>query len=246
MERGEALLAELWPERIAAAFRRPAARLPVLWDHLLASWRDAVACFLREDLPRLRALRPQGLRLEARRERRPPGAERLTVRGRLDRIVELPAGPPLVGDYKTSGKLDEMLAPRAMLRGQRLQVPLYRWLLDDAAEVELLGVGPDFALGGPRAEHRRPPAFAGFDTPAQQEGFAESLEILWSLLRRGQFPLRPGDHCSWCAFRLACRRGHPPTLEREAAAADTADYRRMQRKTTRLPRLQDLPGEEEA
>jgi hypothetical protein len=95
----------------------------------------------------------------------------------------------------------------------------------------------------PPGEACEVPPFAGFATPAQEQGFHQTLDILGGLLAAGRFPLRPDDHCAWCDFRLACRRSHPPTLEREADAADSADYRRVQDKTQRAPLLVNATGQ---
>jgi RecB family exonuclease len=56
------------------------------------------------------------------------GGERLTVRGRIDRIDERPGAVRIV-DYKT-GRLGDDEQPGSIAGGQRLQLPLYRLALE--------------------------------------------------------------------------------------------------------------------
>jgi hypothetical protein len=64
-----------------------------------------------------------------------------------------------------------------------------------------------------------------------EEGFLETLSVLHDLLRAGVYPLHRGVHCSWCDFKRACRRSHPPTGAREEIRPDSLDYRDVKRKT---------------
>jgi RecB family exonuclease len=223
---------------ILAATRRRAARLPVLWNLILESWRESVLRFLDEDLARLAAAGWRQVDLEMVREASLvlDGERRLQVHGRFDRLLRGPGETACIGDYKTGGKLAEAANPTKILKLHRLQVPLY-WLLGQrTADVELLGVGPDYGPGGPREEDRLV-TFRGFASPEQEQGLREGLAVLADLLRRGAFPLRPDNHCNWCDYRPACRRSHPPTLEREENAGDSRDYRDVQRRSSKRPLL---------
>ena len=124
-----------------------------------------------------------------------------------------------------------------MLKGHELQVPLYRMLAGDDATVELLGVGPYYAL---EDEEDRRATFAGFRKDEARLGFLETLQTLVDLARRGRYPLRSDRQCSWCAYRLACRRNHPPTLHRETLDADGRRYALLQDKSTQKPLMKDV------
>jgi hypothetical protein len=123
-----------------------------------------------------------------------------------------------------------------MLKGTSLQVPLYQLLAGDGACVELLGVGPAHDPARVPDEAARRPRFTGFDARTRP-GFDETLATLLGVLRDGRFAMRPGRHCSWCDFRPACRRLHPPTLAREAADPEVADLRGLDGKSIRAALL---------
>jgi hypothetical protein len=128
-----------------------------------------------------------------------------------------------------------------MLKGSTLQVPLYWLLNDERASVELLGVGPDYPLSMPETQRRS--EFSGFENANQRDGFLETVRVLLSLVSAGSFPLNAGQHCTWCAYRQACRHNHPPTLERESHAVDGTEFRKLGRKNkTKTPLLEMVPG----
>ena len=108
--------------------------------------------------------------------------------------------------------------------------------------VELLGVGPQF-LPSETPEEKRRIVFDGFRRAPERSGFLETVRVLLALASHGHFPLNPDRHCTWCDYEQACRRSHPPTLEREAHARDSADYRDLKKKTrTGKPTLADVRG----
>lgn len=214
-------------------------RLPVLHEQWTRSWLEATREFLKIDLTRVGEQRFSPASLEDGQSHRLDFGKGLveTVRARFDRRLEGPGGT-LVGDYKTSGNLERRIKVTEMLKGATLQVPLYRMIAGDDARVELLGVGPQFA-GDPDG-HRW--EFDGFDSPELGESFLETIRVLLRLRRAGSFPLHNDHHCSWCPYDRACRRHHPPTIDREQRAEDGLDYRRTQKKSTRKPTLADLRG----
>lgn len=232
-ERGRALLALHGDEVLGGAAARAARALPVLHAIETTSWRSALERFVADDLRELASATAVQL------ERPVEGAidlghgRTLRTRGQLDRAIEI-GGTRVVADYKTSGNLEARLETQGMLRGERLQVPLYH-LLSGGARVALLGVGPAYD-----AEGSRPAPFDGFADPPQDEGFKETLRVLADLPGRGAFPIREGRHCAFCEYRAACRKGHPPTQSREEHASDAADYRALGRKTRTKPRLRDV------
>jgi hypothetical protein len=244
LARIDSLLDEAWPAVSRSLGDRLNERLPVLWSRVSAGWLDALRKFLREDVARVigSGLRPAGLELRLAREIDLDRGRTLPLVGRLDRRLESGDGT-VVGDYKSGGNLRRRCDATGMLKGLELQVPLYRLLADDSADVELLGVGPEFDFETEDAEEAgRRGVFRGFANDRVREGFLETLRVLAELRRRGRFPLRAEEHrCAWCAYRAACRRLHPPTLEREENAQDLRPFRLLDRKNkTRRPLLDDL------
>ncbi|MFQ5671002.1 MAG: PD-(D/E)XK nuclease family protein [Acidobacteriota bacterium] len=233
LDRSRRRLHELWPRVEALLAPRGARRLPVLWDWLLRRWRQSVERFLEEDLERWPTAGNVQAAFEERRQQVLDLGEQvvLQVVGRFDRRL---GGPeqPVVGEYKTSGSLSEKVKPASMLAGRSLQAPLYRLLAGARARVELLGVGPEYQEDGAARRDDRRAVFDGWKKPGQEESFRRTLRILARLLQEGAFPLAPGRHCSWCSYRLACRRLHPPTRQREQAAPDASDYRNLSRQSS--------------
>lgn len=234
--RARALFPEAWLEATSTLAHSP---LTVLREAHDARWRTAVEAFVVDDLARIVAAgcRPSALERAARASL-PLRAAPLDVHGRFDRILSGPGGS-IVGDYKTAGTLDKHTAVLEMLRGQSLQVPLYREIAERLPDVsgpviaEVLGAGP---------EHEADRAtFEGFETDALREGFFETLGILRDLAATGTFPMHvePQGVCSRCRFAPACRRHHVPSQQRNALAADGADYRGALGKTRKTPRLAD-------
>ena len=119
-----------------------------------------------------------------------------------------------------------------MLKARTLQVPLYRMLAGSDAVVEVLGVHPDLDPADEAHRHR----FSGFDNDACERSFRHTMRVLLHLRREGIFPLNKDDrHCGWCDYPHACRRNHPPTLERESRMGDAEDYRTVLKKSARKP-----------
>jgi ATP-dependent helicase/nuclease subunit B len=217
--------------------RRFTRRLPVLWESMTEAWLDALSDFVRGDLRRLAGAGWRAAGFEVGVSGRidlGDGAD-VEVYGRLDRRLKIEKRS-LVGDYKTSGKLSDRVEERSMLKGHQLQVPLYALLEDGDATVELLGVGPFYAA---LDEADRVAVFDGFPSNDRRAGFIETLGTLIDLARRGRYPLRSDRQCSWCAYRLACRWNHPPTLHRETLDTDGRRYASLQDKSTRKPRIAD-------
>jgi hypothetical protein len=160
------------------------------------------------------------------------------LKARFDRIVE-GRGERIVGDYKTGGRLKELIGPTAILTGAKLQVPLYALL--EGTSVELLGVGPKHVPEpGEDPEKVRFVRFDGFKSAEHRAGVLETVGVLAALAVEGRFPLRSGDHCSYCDYAAACRRKHPPTEHREEHAPDIADARDCWEKGDKTPTLADV------
>jgi ATP-dependent helicase/nuclease subunit B len=233
VERGLALLHERREALFGDIGRRVARRLPLLWAFESGAWFGAVRRFVEDDL---RRIGEAGLQ--------PAHFERLLtvpldfgngviepLRGRFDRLLEGGNGP-VVGDYKTSARLGLRVNPTEMLKARTLQVPLYRLMAGKDAVVELLGVHPD--LDPADETHRHP--FAGFDTDRLTRSFEHTMRVLLRLRKDGVYPLHKDDMlCGWCDFTGACRRNHPPTLDRESQQGDAAGYRTVLTKSVRDP-----------
>ncbi len=232
LARGLELLDRQWSEVVGGGAARMAERLPVLWGWLSDTWIDALRGFLRADLKHLHdnSLRPVGLEETIDREVEFGEGTTARIRGRFDRRLE-GAAVTTVGDYKTSGALERRVKQADMLKGKALQVPLYWMLAGGDASVELLGLGPDFNPS--RADYRH--EFPGFDGELR-DSFLGTMRTLIDLRNRGTFPLHKQDRvCSWCTYRQACRRNHPPTLEREKLYEETLAYQALHTKSTRKP-----------
>jgi len=236
--RATSLAERYWFETMDRLGARLARRLPVLWQELRAGWLAGLQRFLDEDLKRIEdgQLRPVSFE-ESRRVTLELGdGARVRVSARFDRRFEDAQGP-IIGDYKTSGDLERRSNVTQMLKANTLQVPLY-WLIGGAdSRVELFGVGPAY---DEKDDAERRVVFGGFDDSRRHEGFLETLRTLADLVTKGRFPLHEGSHCGYCAYEQACRRLHPPTVERESHAADSARYRLLSKKNTRAPKLEDL------
>jgi RecB family exonuclease len=230
IERARELLRQAWAdqaERLTAARARPLAIVERVESEV---WRRSLEAFVAEDLERLDKAGDKVIAVETKRRSEEGGPELPPLAARLDRIVEGPAGRT-VGDYKI-GRVDNKVAPRAMLKGNSLQVAVYSLL--EEAPVDLLGVSPD--------HEERFARFPGFGTPALRDGIVETIRVVAALDEAGVFPMNPGRHCAWCAFRSACRRLHPPSLFRGDHADDARDFHDLDDKSTKNPMLALVRG----
>lgn len=223
-ERRERLLGELGS--------RLAARLPLLWNPFSAGWFEAVRRFVRADLERIRDERLEPVAFEVSVSETVDFGQgcRARIKGRFDRRLEGASGS-VVGDYKTSRKLDRPMDTTNMLQGNALQVPLYRMVAGGDATVELLGVHPELDP----AENDWRPAFDGFKRDGCETSFRRTMQVILGLRASGIFPFREDYHCSWCPYDQACRRNHPPSVEREKLRTDSNAYRNVLTKTKTKP-----------
>jgi ATP-dependent helicase/nuclease subunit B len=224
------------------------SRLPGLWQGVERTWLDSLERFIHTDLNRLRNSGFQPVSLEEEKSSTLSLLDDRQARFRsfFDRRLESSTGHRL-SDYKTGGKPAEQVKITAMLRAERLQAPLYRLVAGDEPAVEILGVGPAFQAHAGPVIPGSPPlpsegTFEGFENQEQEIGFQETLGMLLDLAEGDRFPLNRDVHCSWCAFRRACRRNHPPTCAREESTDDSQDYRESLKKTAKKPRLASSQG----
>ena len=240
-----------WEEATAPIAARLDPLFPGLWESIGGTWREAIVRFVERDLP---ALLARGGSVECETDvdatlMLAGRGEPLVLRGRFDRLLRAPDGL-VVTDYKTGGDASLFVRPLEFLKGRRLQMPLYALMAEtgavrstgaplgagraDRVAVEVLGVGPRYERAPEEAQAALDPERFG----RAREGFLETLAVLVRLDDAGLYPLNESsDRCAWCAFRRACRRAHPATLERLAARPELRDYTLVRRKTTRAPRL---------
>ncbi|HYV18600.1 MAG TPA: PD-(D/E)XK nuclease family protein [Verrucomicrobiae bacterium] len=237
-----------------AATARIAARFEPytgLWELVGGAWRDAVVRFVERDLPALRAAGgAAACEADVDAALAIPGrAEPLLIGGRVDRLLRREDGTVVISDYKTGGTLADFVLPRDLLKGRRLQMPLYALMAEAGTlratgqpigaqasrlEVEVLGVGPRFAAA---EEEGRAGLDASVLGPARA-GFLETLAVLLRLADEGLYPLDPASpSCEYCAFVRACRRGHGPTVERLARHPALREFALLRRKTKSAPLL---------
>jgi ATP-dependent helicase/nuclease subunit B len=231
--RGLVLLEERRDRVFGDIGERLAERVPRLWRFEARTWFGAVRRFVEDDLRRIGAAGLKLVSLEHPVRASLDFDEGVVepVRGRFDRLLTGSEGP-VVGDYKTSTSLSGRVHQTSMLKGRTLQVPLYRMLAGPDAVVEVLGVHPDLDPADEEHRHR----FEGFKNDACERTFRHTMRVLLRMRSDGIFPLNKGDqHCRWCDYRHACRRNHPPTLERESRMGDAEDYRAVQKKNTGNP-----------
>jgi len=228
LDRGRELIDERHDRVLGDLGRRLSRRLPLLWREQTRIWANLLSVGVQNDLARIakRRLRPLGFE-ETLRTRLDLGEETgMRISARFDRRLE-GADDVVVGDYKVSRALARRADPTQMLKGLALQVPLYHLLA--GAGVELIGFHPE--LGEDDAHV----FFAGFDDDEQRNSFHDTLRVMLQLRNRGSFPFNDGRHCRWCPYKAACRRGHPPSVERERQSTDSAAYRGLRRKSKTRP-----------
>ena len=172
---------------------------------------------------------------------------RLLVTGKLDRVDDLPGGGIRVLDYKTGTKPENQVSPLQTLRGRRLQLVLYGMLARTATsenpeQLEVRSVRPRRAMDPTKPEHRFELRNASeFLTGKLRDGMHETLAIFARLIRRGMFIPIDDHHCSYCSYRPACRRYHPPSRERVLGceSPEVREFRSLAGKTLKesvLPR----------
>jgi RecB family exonuclease len=247
----QAHAAELLRTELARAAAHVRADFPALFALRAEQWVAAVHEVLAFDLRRLERERARIAAVEREIEGElrvtRPGREplALSLRGRIDRIDRLRDGGLRIIDYKTGARPQLAIAPLEVLRGRKLQLAVYAMLLEAGGEgspsaLEVLAVRPT-APGenpdGPSAQLADVDRWLRGDRRAALE---ETLAILGGVIEAGSLPPDPDpDTCRACDFRLACRRLHPPSLERVRAcpAPALASYRLLATKKLAEPVL---------
>lgn len=205
-------------ETFASFEEQRSIRYPVLWDVEKERIGETLATFIasedfsefqpREFEKALRAELPMDV----------GGRKTVAFRGFIDRIDVAADGAFRVVDYKKSrGKYGSTMETGIFKKGW-LQAPIYLLLAEKALRapspekstffyyfIESLVAGEKWALSldgtffGRRAEFE-----------ARFRGLLEAIP-------RGEFPIRPGEHCRSCEFGTVCRKSHLPTRLRAEA-----------------------------
>ena len=142
------------------------------------------------------------------------------VQGRVDRFLKAGA-QSWIDDFKTSGGLKDRVSRVEIIRGNELQLAIYRELFAEEREgasigARLLGVGPE------QHEECADLSLEGDD----HAGFLETLAVAVELARKGLFPaFAESTACRYCDFRQGCRKSQVPTLKRFHEREELRDYR---------------------
>jgi len=228
--RAAEVIDKVWIDSWRALAQRLIRRAPALWEAQETRWKRAVTAFVVDDLERLDE---DGWGVPETEQSIDRGisfgeTHSLHLIGRVDRSFGN-GSRRVIGDYKT-GKVEGLTNVTDMLKGQKLQVPLYWMLADKAARVEVLGVGPRHDPDNVEVD-QRVMSFSAL-SPEESEGFEETMQVLADLIGDGIFPLKHSNiGCGYCPYELSCRHLHPPTLEREDQAADGADFKDLSKKS---------------
>lgn len=243
-------LSAAWTRRLSQFAGSRRGHAPVAWDALSRRWLDALVRFVAADAARLLAGGARIVAVEHELEAdvpvdAPQGRIHLRLHGRVDRIVETPDGWQ-VEDYKTKRDVSGFVDKASVLKGRRLQGLAYlllarEWARDRAHSRLPAGAAP-FVSAAFLPVHPDAPSFAPSELTVAEEqpaSWSETLSVLDRVLEGGAFGFKVGT-CDWCAARLACRRNHVPTQERQRLVPELMDYLDLSGKSTRSVSLEDV------
>jgi ATP-dependent helicase/nuclease subunit B len=258
------LIGAAWADNTADLAQRMHARYPVLWRSVSEIWKNALQTVLLHDLARLdrEGIRVLGLEQQASADiPLTADGESLSLLGRFDRVIRSADGSVLVSDYKSAGNLARHVEPAGMLKGLRLQMPLYVLMAEQlatewgaekkGASAEVIGVGPSHVSGSTvgTALEESFSALATLEAGKFEEirhGFMETLQILHDLAGKGAYPFKEGPRCSYCPYDRACRRLHAPSVTRLAGAHIPRLFMKLNSKSTRAKTIAEaVPGDGE-
>ena len=257
------LIGDAWADNTADLAQRMHPRYPVLWRAVSEIWQNALQTVLLHDLARLEreGARVLGLELQASADiPLTADGEILSMRGRFDRVIRSADGSVLVSDYMSAGNLDRHVEPARMLKGQRLQMPLYVLMAEQlatawgaekqGASAEVIGVGPSH-VSGSTVGSDLDESFSGMAALEAakfeeiRHGFMETLRILHDLAGKGAYPFKEGPRCSYCPYDRACRRLHAPSVARLAGAPAPRLFMLLDTKSTRCKTIAESTGVED-
>jgi ATP-dependent helicase/nuclease subunit B len=205
---------------LAAAFAKLEAdrsvRHALVWESERAKIRRVLEAAVAWDLAHLEGFVPS--RFEERLEGEiQVGPVKLRVAGFVDRLDLRPDGAFRVIDYKRSkSQKFKVKMATGVRQGRFYQPPLYFLL----AKQTLAAEGVEVLAGASRSGYLFLHELADGDDGElwldgglgeAEEEFMGRLGRSLDSISRGDFVVRPGDHCGFCDFRTACRKQHAPT-----------------------------------
>ena len=169
-----------------------------------------------------------------------PGGDRVTFRGKIDRVDASASGDRvMVLDYKTGGSYSyRKLKDDPIDRGQRLQLAIY-----SLAARQALGKNADvsaaywFVTSGGKFELMPAPP-VNIEDEGVMERFSEGISIIVGGIRNGLFPANPGagdpndsynreTNCRFCDFKTLCPSRRDVQWSRKSSTPQLADYVRL-------------------
>jgi putative RecB family exonuclease len=222
-------------------------QFPGLHDLLRQRWLAGLIRAIDGDLELMRTdeSRPESVEREIQQTlyfRRPGDEEpvRLLLRGKLDRVDRLEDGGVRILDFKTGARPEASVDAKNIYKGTNLQLVLYAMLeraVTDLAPsaLEARSIRP---VGGivdpPDWRHELSDADA-YLVGEHAAGLEETMAVLVRLIRRGLLTPKPDRHCAWCKFKPACRRFHPPSVQRvsQCSELELHQYYALARKSSR-------------
>lgn len=223
-----AMLREIATEEFEKFEEHTAVGYPLLWEAQKRKILQDLETFVPADIARLKEddVTPLEFELDGNCKVELGTHEPLLFRGRLDRLdVNEGTGKFIVSDYKSGRMMLTSDLQKLALKCEGLQAPLYFLMAEEFLKARQK---VDRAASEVRFLFVRELAETGFKSGKQffgsfwdKEGskFAERLAVLTGAIRKGFFPPSPSPdvarRCDGaCAFRTACRRGHPPSRYR--------------------------------
>ncbi len=178
---------------------------PVLWEALrIQVWRQIKRCLI-EDIEGLNSNRftPTFFEKKIVATLAPP-LDQMNWQGVMDRI-DIGSNKARVVDYKT-GWPGKVSVPTGALQGFQSQPPVYLLLLEKFLREQKIKAGQtSFSYCYLREEE----PFKELSAEAWEENKVEilrTIQIQLGLLTQGQFPMLPGNYCSWCWVAQMCRK----------------------------------------
>jgi ATP-dependent helicase/nuclease subunit B len=199
---------------------RRSIRYPVLWDVEKERLGRVLRAFVKAEDVTVFKPKDCEVRLETELPLEVGGRKGVTFRGILDRLDVGPQGSFRVIDYKRrrSSRFRSTMGKGILEKKLYLQPPLYFLMAQKA-------------LGSPDVKNSKfvyafiEDALLGEDWELELEGsfwerrpeFDSMLRELLETIPRGEFLIRPGEHCTHCEFRTLCRKSHWPTRLRASS-----------------------------
>jgi ATP-dependent helicase/nuclease subunit B len=195
-------------------------RHPLVWEAEKAGIRRVLEAVVAFDLANLDGFVPARFEQAVVGEVE-VGGIRLHAAGFIDRLDLRPDGAFRVIDYKRSrskGKYGSRMET-GVRKGRYYQPPLYfllaeRLLLGEGRKVDRAGSRSGYLFLRDLAEGRDGGMWLEGGLGGVEAEFAGHLGRAIESIDKGEFVVRPGDHCKYCDFRTACRKQHTPTRMR--------------------------------